>query len=178
MFKFVNITKVFEKNTGSFLFKNITLFYYKKIVKREIKLGNINSSSNVLCIGGGYFPATAILVSKLTKAKVTVIDNDSSTIDLARKRINKMKLDIDVVNIDGSKIDASGYDIVLIANQVSPKDVVVAQTLDTINKGKVLVRTPKKGLSKGYFKESLKETTNYIKQPFYSNIERTLMYEA
>ncbi len=178
MFKFVNATKVLEKSSGNFLFKNITLFYYKKIVIKEIKLGNINDSSNVLCIGGGYFPATAILIKKLTNAKVTVIDNDINTIEYAKKRINKMKLDINVLFTDGQDIEANSYNIVHIANQVSPKNLVVDKIKKSINNGIILVRTPKENLKKGYEKEDLENTNKFIKQPFYSNIERTLLYES
>lgn len=178
MFKFVNATKVLEKSSGNFLFKNITLFYYKKIVKKEIALADISKESKVLCIGGGYFPASAILISKLTNALVTVIDNDINTIEYAKKRINKMKLNINVVFIDGQQIDATKFDIVHVANQVSPKDKVVNQIKSTMNKGKILVRTPKDNLKNGYDKETLEDSELFTKQPFYSNIERTLMYES
>ncbi len=178
MFKFVNITKVLEKSSGNFLFKNITLFYYKKIVKNEIALVNINENNKILCIGGGYFPATAMLFSKYTNAKVVVIDNDIDTINYAKKRIEKMKLDIDVIYIDGQEVDVSNYDFVHIANQVSPKNEVLTYIEKYLTKGKILVRTPKGNLKKGYEYEKLPLTNKFIKQPFYSNIDRTLLYEV
>ncbi len=177
-FKFVNITKKIEKSTTyNILFRSITLSYYKKIVKREIRLGFISKEDNVLCIGGGYFPATAILIAKIVGCNVTVVDNDIETIKVAKVAINKCKINdkVNVEFIDGIEVNASKYDVVTIANQISPKNVVYNQIKNTIDSGRILVRKPKKHLLKGYDEEELLTTTSSIKQPFYSNIERTLL---
>ncbi len=171
--KIVTKTKKLEQ-TNNFIFKKLTLSYYKGIVKKEIKLASIKKEDKVLCIGGGCFPCTAILIAKLTKANVVVIDNDHATIQYAKEKIKSYGLEnqIEILLTDGVDIDASNFDIVCIANQITPKEEVLDKVKSTIKTGKVIVRIPKKCL-KGCYQNCNEIDGIFIKGPFYSNIGRT-----
>lgn len=169
------IEKVYSKN---FLLRKMMLSYYKPIVKREVKLID-ELPKKILCIGGGNFPATAILFHKFTKAEVTVIDNDTSTIQTANELISRYKINefVKVENIDGLEIDAKGYDVIHIAAQISPKDKVITQIRQTKDSNaKVIIRMPKKKLQQ-YYDEYDIVNQKFVKQPFFSNIGKTYIYE-
>jgi len=65
------------------LFYHCIALYYKNIIKREVRLANITPNDNILCIGGGPCPYTAIMLHQLTGAKVTVIDNNKHCVKSA-----------------------------------------------------------------------------------------------
>lgn len=180
-FQFVDVTKLIENFTNKCsLFHSVMLSYYRPIVKKEVLLSQANESHKILCVGGGYFPCTAILFHQLSNATVVVIDNDAEAIAESTKLIKKLGLADKVIirNTDGADISAEDFDIVHIAMQVSPKEEVFQQIHKTVSeKGKILVRTPKQHLERGYqpFKD-ISTTKNYVKQPKFSNIERTLLY--
>lgn len=181
MLAIVKPTKEIEKIAGqNNIFQSIMLAYYRPIVAKEVNLSNINKDSKVLCIGGGYFPCTAILIHKISGAEVTVIDNDEKTIESAKKRIEKLGISkkVCVKYANGIEIDTKEYDMVHIAMQVSPKEEVFSNAFEKIHKkSKILIRVPKKHLKQGYheFKISKKEK-NFVKQPIFSNIRKTLLY--
>lgn len=175
----VNKTQRLEKKyTKNFMLRTMMLSYYKPIVKRERKLIN-KEVKEVLCIGGGNFPATAILFAKQLNSNVTVIDNDPSTISTANEviRIYKLEDKVKVVNTDGLNIDASSYDIIHIASQISPKADVISQVRATkeVN-AKIIIRVPKKTLRK-YYADFVEVDAIKIKQPWFSNIGYSYLYE-
>lgn len=131
-------------------------FYYRNIVKNEIRLASIGSSDKVLCIGGGSIPCTAIEIARQTKALVHVLDIDENAIECASKLIARMGLEdkITVINGNGQDIDISLYDVVHIAQQVSPKEGVLRNIWEKAKEGnRIIVRMPRKML-----------------KPFYSNV--------
>lgn len=180
-FQFVGITKMIEENASKTkLLRNAMFYYYSSIIKNEVMLASVEKNHKVLCIGGGYMPCTAILFQKLTGAKVTIIDNDKSTLVSAKRLIKAVNLEdkVELKYCDGKDIDPSQFDVVHIAMQVSPK----TQVFDHIYKGmkeggKILIRKPKKHLEGGYHTNEcgIKEIA-CVKQNALSNIERTLLY--
>ena len=67
------------------------LDFYRDMVKKEISFGRITSKNNILHIGCGPIPATSILITEITNANVTGIDNNNrSTID-AENLVSKTK---------------------------------------------------------------------------------------
>lgn len=179
--QFVNITKIIEKQMSKCsLFRKLILSYYSKIVKNEVELCDAQENSNVLCIGGGYFPCTAILFNKFSNASVTVVDNDINAIKSSTKLIKKLGLDnkIHVQFTDGSDVFAEDFDIINLAMQVSPKKAVFDNITQNMKKNsKLLVRTPKKHLKNGYCDfNDFESVSKYVSQPGFSNIERTHLY--
>lgn len=189
-FQFVGITKTIEENAAKIAsFRNFMFAYYTPIIKKEVELSKVDQSSNILCIGGGYMPCTALLFHKLTKAKVTIIDNDASTLESAKRLVKVMKMEENVsVNFcDGKDIDSREFDLIHIAMQVSPKTAVFDHIYTGMKGGaKLLIRCPKKHLKAGY--HNLEEAgcgncgmdavipSSYVKQIYFSNIGRSLLY--
>ncbi len=180
-FQFVNSTQILENMMAKHKFlQNIMFSYYKPIVKKEVCLSNVNSNDKILCVGGGYFPCTAILFHKLSGATVTVIDNDIDSIIPARELVKSLGLSEKVIvkHTDGMNISAENFDVVHIAMQISPKEDVFKNIYSHMQaKSKILVRTPKEHLERGYqpFKNVLVQNSS-VKQPSFSNIESTLLY--
>lgn len=181
-FQFVNGTKILESSMGksSFL-QNMMLSYYRPIVKKEVELSNASSSDSILCIGGGYFPCTAILFNLISGANVTVIDNDIEAVEKSTVLVERLGLSdkVSVKHTDGIDISSNEYDIIHIAMQVSPKEEVFNHIHSNAEqKAKILVRTPKQHLERGYqpFKEISTKHNRDVVQPKFSNIERTLLY--
>ncbi len=177
----VNITKIIEKNMRkNSIMQNIMLSYYQPIVQKEVGLCGAKSSDNILCVGGGHFPATAILFHLLTGAKVTVIDNDKKCIKSAKEVVELLGLTNKVIVKCSEGIEVSGgeFDIIHMAMQISPKEKVFKHIYSTMNnKSRLIVRTPKRHLERGYqpFKD-ICEQNGWVKQPSFSNIERSLLY--
>ncbi|OON99549.1 MAG: hypothetical protein ATN35_12060 [Epulopiscium sp. Nele67-Bin004] len=160
--------------------QNIMLAYYRPIVQKEVRLSGAKPSHIVLCVGGGHFPATAILFHQLSGAKVVVVDNDKKAIVSARQVVKSLGLEGKVIvkYVDGGDVSGEKFNIVHIAMQISPKEQVFNHMYSTIKaKSRVVVRVPKACLEKGYQPfENVDVCDGFVIQPSYSNIERTLLY--
>lgn len=180
-FQFVNGTKLLENTLRQNTILQSAMFcYYCPIVKREVMLCKANKSDKILCVGGGCFPCTAILFHQLSGATITVIDNDAHCVSVSQKLIKQLGLENSVIVklTDGKDVSGADFDIVHIAMQISPKEVVFDQVRSTMRKDtKILVRTPKQHLERGYhaFKSAINHK-GFIKQPKFSNIEKTVLY--
>ncbi|WP_026895271.1 nicotianamine synthase family protein [Clostridiisalibacter paucivorans] len=150
-------TKWMEKRiSNSNFFIDMYELYYKNVVKNEIRLARVEDKDNILCIGGGAVPCTALQMAMETGAKVHVIDIDPIAVYNAKNLINKKGLShrIQVSNKNGQEIDIRDYDVIHVALQVSPKEKVLENLWKKARKGtKIVVRMPKKGLN--YFYSSL-----------------------
>ncbi len=127
--------------------------YYTGIVSAEAQLARIGAEDNILCIGGGPFPCTAILLHELTGASVTVIDNDNQSVELGRQLTEKLGCGrkIQVLLGDGRSFPLEKYSVVHVAAQVSPLEKVFRHLQDHCRQGtKILVRLPKQGLAAFY----------------------------
>ena len=181
-FKFVNPTQSIELMTLRFpLLRKMIFFYYKPIVSREISLGKIQKEDHVLCIGGGPFPCTALLIHHFTGATVTVIDNNNSCCNASKGLLKVLKLDhkVKVKCMEGMDVSAEAFDVIHLASQIMPKEKIFNKLRESSRKGgKILVRIPKKSLSNGYdnFTYSEENLSHFESQPFYSNIKKTLLY--
>lgn len=127
--------------------------YYKRVVRKEAKLANINVNDRVLCVGGGPCPFSGILLHEYTKAHVTIIDNDMSCVEVSRQLIHKLGYEesITVLHSDGNAISPEDYTVVHMAVQVSPLEQVFNNLNQKCRNGsKILVRLPKTHLASCY----------------------------
>ncbi|MCL1993437.1 MAG: hypothetical protein FWG66_10890 [Spirochaetes bacterium] len=129
--------------------------YYRDVVKREAVLANVNSDDNMLCIGGGLCPFSAILFHQITGANVTVVDNNMACIPKARQMIDRFGMGDKVFALcqDGGnmEIDLTQYSVIHLALQVAPMDYVFSQIERQAAPGtRLLARVPKKILY-GFF---------------------------
>ena len=137
-----------------FLFK-LARDYYHDVVQNEIVLANITSDDNILCIGGGICPFSAILFHQATGAKVTVIDSNNCCVDKARQIIKRLGLSksVKVICQDGGSaaLSFAKYSVVHFALQVSPMETVFPYVEKRVAPNtRLLVRRPKKHLGKLY----------------------------
>jgi D-arabinose 1-dehydrogenase-like Zn-dependent alcohol dehydrogenase len=163
--------------TKSRLTFHITSAYYRMLVKREARLADIREGDRVLCIGGGICPYTAILLHKYTGAHITVIDNNRSCVEKARKFVNRLGLDkIKILPGDGRDICCYGYTVIHLAMQITPKESVINEILSKAEKGtRVLVRKPKKSVGSLYctMPEYEKIFAACVKHSLLSNVDQT-----
>ena len=129
--------------------------YYKDVIQKEAVLANITDKDNILCVGGGVCPFSAILFHQLTGAKVTVIDNRMACIPKARQVIDRLGIGgfVRVLCLDGgsTEADLSEYTVIHLALQVSPAEHVFAQIeKQSEPETRFLVRRPKKSLGGMY----------------------------
>lgn len=158
------------------LFYGIVSQYYKLLVKREANLAEITENDNILCIGGGVCPYTAILLNKYTNANVTVVDNNSTCVERSQKFIKSLGLDKVVIqHCDGECVCCNNFSVVHIALQISPKDAVIDCIMNKAKNGtRVLIRHPKKNVLCLYNKENNKRIfKNNVKHGIFSNVDST-----
>jgi len=139
---------------AGFLFK-LAGDYYQDVVQNEVMLANITKDDNILCIGGGICPFSAILFQQVTGAKVTVIDNNSCCVNKAREVIGRLGLgeSVNVICQDGRSdtLSFAEYTVVHFALQVSPMATVFSHVERQVAPNtKLLVRRPRKHLRKLY----------------------------
>ncbi|WP_026478883.1 SAM-dependent methyltransferase [Alkaliphilus transvaalensis] len=143
-----------ERLFSSFpLLINICSLYYKEIVKKEIKLGEISSHERVLCIGGGSVPCTALEIAKRTGAKVQVVDIDPTAVENAKKVVKRLGMEsqIDVKLASGQQIDTSSFNVIHVALQAQPHEEILENVWKKAPCGtRVLIRSPKDCLRKFY----------------------------
>jgi precorrin-6B methylase 2 len=90
---------------------------------REVKLFNISESNNILHIGCGSYPVSAITLSQINGSKVVGIDRDPRAIEQAKKVINKKNLQDKIsINIgDGRNYPIKEFDTIIISGCSVPK---------------------------------------------------------
>ena len=148
------ITKTIENTIASFPFLiNIYSIYYKRIVEKEIKLGQIKKKDRVLCIGGGPLPCTALEIAKKTGANVHIIDNDPQAVHKANCVIKELGLaqQVCVQQCDGRDIDVDKFSVIHIALQAEPRDVIFKNIWHKASCGsRILIRYPLECLESFY----------------------------
>lgn len=164
--------------TKSKLLYNTISLYYRFLVKREVELADIKATDNVLCIGGGVCPYTAILLHKYTGAKVTVIDNDASCVRKSKRFLRRMKIEnVHIKLCDGKCVCCNNYSIIHIAMQISPKELVVDEVIKGAKNGtKILIRRPKNMVKELYCSDnSCEYCCDFVKHSIFSNVDNTGM---
>jgi len=187
MFNLQWITQLTQKieglSTQQTFFYWLASKYYHGVVKKEIELARITKEDNILCIGGGLCPFSAVLLHQKTGAKVTVIDNNEACAQKAQEVIERLELQhhVTVLCEDGTDLDfpLTSFSVVHLALQVSPMEQVFAQVKAQATPGtKILVRRPRKCLNKMYcqWSNSLIQCCQQIFHKKMRNIGSTQMY--
>ncbi|HHY91528.1 MAG TPA: hypothetical protein GX503_07665 [Clostridiales bacterium] len=150
----LNITKMLERFAAKHpSVYRIASLYYKRLVKEEVALANIQPTDKVLCIGGGPCPFSGILLHEYTGAHVTIIDNDDCCVSISRELIRRLGYAdfIDILYSDGKDISPEDYNVIHMAVQVTPMEQVFSHLKQGCRFGsKILVRLPKKRLRNFY----------------------------
>jgi precorrin-6B methylase 2 len=143
-------------NIYELIFTNISFFsflymkFHEPSVKKEIAMAGVQPSEKVLQIGCGAIPYSLLIFSRETHTQVTGIDNQSRSIEKAKKFIGENQ-NIHVEQASGETYDVSAFDVILISYGVGDIEAVLRNTLQQLKKnGRIILRKP------------ITETTDYI----------------
>ena len=114
-----------------------------KEYKREGELFKISESKNILHIGCGAYPVTAITLARLNGSKVLGIDKDAKAIKMATNVINKNNLQ-DKISFDigdGRSYPVERFDTIIISSCSVPKIDILKHIFKTAKINcKIIVR--------------------------------------
>lgn len=120
-------------------------FFYRGMIIKEMELVDLKPGEQVLHIGGGSFPLTAIHLA-LEGYKVQAIDRDGRAVRNARRVVEKWGLQdkIEVLNVDGLEVSGKAFDVIWISLHVYPKDEIIRRLINTLPpSGRILYRNPR-----------------------------------
>ena len=126
--------------------KRFAKVYENTISKEYIREGDlfkISDSKNILHIGCGSYPVTAITLAKLNGSKVVGIDIDARAIKMATEIINRKNLQ-DKISLDigdGRNYPLDNFDTIIISSCSVPKIDILNHIFNTANNNcKIIVR--------------------------------------
>ncbi len=134
----------------SYRFKRFAIKYQKTIItqyKRESELFNLKDAKNILHIGCGAFPISAMILYEVNGGKIVGIDKNSKFANLAAKLIKKKRLSdrIEIKHGDGISFPLDDFDTIIISGCSVPKIKVLKHIFQTAKPNtKIIVR-------EGYF---------------------------
>ena len=111
--------------------------------KRESKMFDISASKNILHIGCGAYPVTAMTLEKMNGKKIVAIDSNPKAVELAKQVINKKKINdkISIENGDGTNYPVKEFDAIIISGCSVPKIQVLKHVINTAKpNSKIIVR--------------------------------------
>lgn len=114
-----------------------------EVYEREGKLFSLSESNNILHIGCGSYPVTAITLAKINGGRVVAIDSDPIAIKLATEIINKKKLQNRIVinKGDGRSYPIEEFDTIIISSCSIPKIEILNHIFKTAKLNcKIIVR--------------------------------------
>lgn len=114
--------------------------FYKSMLKRELKLSGLKPGANVLHIGSGPSPYTALFLGR-KGFRVEALDCNNCAVKEARRVVEKngMEDNIKVVCGDGCTFKQKKYDAVWVSLNVYPKRKVLGQALESLKDEGVLI---------------------------------------
>jgi len=156
---FVELELAIEKNlvllfsnrqTSNLLLKrpanvmNNYLSRFEILVRKEINLARIGPDSDVLMIGSGYFPSTAIELARQVACQVNCVDFVSEAVTTSHGLITSMGLDdhISVQRARGEEIDCGRYHAIIVGCLAQPKQRIMANLAATTRpEARIVCRT-------------------------------------
>ena len=143
---FMNISFVFFEKIA-FKFPKISSIYldmYKEIVEKELSMINPSKEDLILIIGSGTLPATPIIITRTTNAKITAIDIDENAVKEARKYIKNLNLEENINVIQGNGVNFSliDFDIIFVLYGMRQQKEMIDNISKNITQStKVILRT-------------------------------------
>ncbi len=111
--------------------------------KKESKLFNLKNVKNILHIGCGAYPISALVLHEVNGGKIVGIDNNLKFVKLAKDVINKKKLSdrITINHGDGINYPLDDFDTIIISGCSVPKIKILYRILKTAKPNtKIIVR--------------------------------------
>ncbi len=141
--KMVKLAELYEKIIG-------------KTYRKEIEKFTLSKAENILHIGCGAYPITAMTLAEMDDVKIVTIDNKPKSIKLANEVICKKKLDkkVKAEYGDGAKFPLDDFDTIIVSGCSIPKIKVLEHIFKNAKpKSKIIVRT-------SYLNESIINSLN------------------
>lgn len=110
---------------------------------KEAKRFDLDGAQNILHIGSGAYPITALVLADLYNCDIVTIDKNPIVLKIAKKVIMKRKLaaSIHVQNGDGLSFDVSRFDVVIISSCSVPKEEILTHIFNHADERcKIIVR--------------------------------------
>ena len=126
--------------------EKLARLYEKTISKeyeRENKIFDMDASKNILHIGCGAYPITALTLARFNGGKITAIDRNPRAVKLANQVIKKRNLHdkITIKNGDGTNYSVGEFDTIIVSGCTVPKIDVLENVFDTAQPdSKIIVR--------------------------------------
>lgn len=123
----------------------IYMYPYQHIVQREIELADVEPGAQVLQIGAGSVPYTALYLAGMGDFYVTALDIDPVAVKCAEGWVQRMGYSdrVRVMYTGGNDYSLEDIAAAFIALQVEPKEEVMDYLMDQGQQGlKIIVREP------------------------------------
>jgi precorrin-6B methylase 2 len=127
--------------------EKIAKIYEKTISKeyeKESKLFDISNGKNILHIGCGAYPITAMTISKINGSTITGIDKNAKTIKLAKTVIREKNLyeKITIKQGDGTTYPVEEFDTIIVSGCAYPKQQILEHVFENAkSRSKIIFRT-------------------------------------
>jgi len=95
--------------------------------QKEKKLLDIVNAKNILHVGCGSYPATAIALTRISNANIVSIDKDPTVIENAKRIVNKKNLGKKITIDLGDIIDypIKNFDVIISRGIIYPKEKIL-----------------------------------------------------
>ena len=127
--------------------KKIAEIYEKTISKeyeKESKVFDISNNKNILHIGCGAYPITALTLAKINGAKIVGIDRNPKSIKLAKNIVQEKNLNtkITIEQGDGENYPVEEFDMIIISGCSFPKRQILEHVFENAKpQSKIILRT-------------------------------------
>jgi precorrin-6B methylase 2 len=136
---------IFEKVATKFdIISSNYLKMYHELVDKEINMVGISQNDQVIIIGCGSLPITAILVASKTNAQVIAIDKDNSAVKEANKYIRNHHLEdrVKIEHADGEFYPLKKFDVIYLSYGMKNKEKIFnIITKNTKKNSRIIFRT-------------------------------------
>ncbi len=126
--------------------------FYKKMLQSEIMASGIKPGMNVMHVGCGPLPMTAMGLAGFG-VRVTAVDQDAGTLGWAGRALEKSGTR-DMVSLAagcGTTLDFTGYDAVWLSLHVRPMGLILKRAMDHVSPGsRIVFRDPRDYLCSYY----------------------------
>ena len=154
---------------------------YRPMVRREVELASLNQSDQILNIGCGSIPATAINLAGLTAGEIVCLDYDRDAVANARNVVSRYGLSnrITVCKGDGRTVKINGFDAVVVALHTIGKSTVLDNFLSSAEpEQKMILRYPRSHLREQYGQPDRTYQPDNIKSQIGVNLECSALFSG
>lgn len=149
------------------------LFFYKKMVRREIELAGMGTDAKIAQIGSGPYPMTALeLADKGFRIDCYDIDPRAIKDSTAYICRHGLKSCINIYDCSKQQCVYNKYDVIFLSLHIIGKERVIDRILETVGDGTTIIYRNPAGLLKGFYKAyyptlTHKNELKVIRQPFF-----------